>query len=164
VPLTVLESPYREVTRPIIGYIRSLRENRPRDIVSVFIPEYVVGRWWEQLLHNQTALRLKGRLLFQPGVMVTSVPWQLDSSSAARERMLSRPDGPAAPARHKVRTGGGGGKGGGGAGRAEPDATDTTPDADPGAAPAKPAGPRAGKASGTAAGTGSRARQSPRRG
>jgi amino acid transporter len=105
VPLTVLESPYREVTRPIIGYIKSLRENRPRDVVSVFIPEYVVGHWWEQLLHNQSALRLKGRLLFQPGVMVTSVPWQLDSSSAAEERVLARPDGPAAPARHKTAAG-----------------------------------------------------------
>jgi hypothetical protein len=49
-------------------------------VVTVFIPEYVVGRWWENLLHNQSALRLKGRLLFQPGVMVTSVPWQLASS------------------------------------------------------------------------------------
>jgi amino acid transporter len=105
VPLTVLESPYREVTRPIIGYIKSLREDRPRDIVSVFIPEYVVGHWWEQLLHNQSALRLKGRLLFQPGVMVTSVPWQLDSSEAAAERLRSRPDGPAAPSRHKVGAG-----------------------------------------------------------
>jgi amino acid transporter len=80
VKLTVLESPYREVTKPIIAYIRQLRADRPRDVVSVFIPEYVVGRWWEQLLHNQSALRLKGRLLFQPGVMVTSVPWQLDFS------------------------------------------------------------------------------------
>ena len=53
---------------------------RPRDVVTVFIPEYVVGRWWEQLLHNQSALRLKARLLFEPGVMVTSVPWQLHSS------------------------------------------------------------------------------------
>jgi hypothetical protein len=49
--------------------------------VTVFIPEYVVGHWWEQLLHNQSALRLKGRLLFQPGVMVTSVAYQLRSSS-----------------------------------------------------------------------------------
>ena len=98
IALTVLESPYREVTRPIIGYIRSLRENRPRDIVTVFIPEYVVGHWWEQLLHNQSAFRLKSRLLFQPGVMVTSVPWQLDSSSAAAARLRGRPDGPAAPA------------------------------------------------------------------
>jgi len=55
-------------------------------VVAVYIPEYVVGRWWEQLLHNQTALRLKGRLLFTPGVMVTSVPYQLRSSQVARER------------------------------------------------------------------------------
>jgi amino acid transporter len=80
VKLTVLESPYREVARPIIGYVKELRANRPRDLVTVFIPEYVVGRWWQQLLHNQSALRLKGRLLFQPGVMVTSVPWQLDTA------------------------------------------------------------------------------------
>jgi len=78
--LTVLESPYREVTNPVIEYIRQLRRDRPGDVVSVFIPEYVVGHWWEHLLHNQSALRLKGRLLFQPGVMVTSVPWQLASS------------------------------------------------------------------------------------
>ena len=96
VPLTVVESPYREVTRPIIDYIHSLRQDRPRDVVSVFIPEYVVGRWWEQLLHNQSALRLKGRLLFQPGVMVTSVPWQLDSTDGAGDRD-QRPDGPKTP-------------------------------------------------------------------
>jgi hypothetical protein len=48
--------------------------------VTVYIPEYVVGHWWEQLLHNQSALRLKGRLLFTQGVMVVSVPWQLLSS------------------------------------------------------------------------------------
>jgi hypothetical protein len=52
----------------------------------VYIPEYVVGRWWEQLLHNQTALRLKGRLLFTAGVMVTSVPYQLRSSVLAKQR------------------------------------------------------------------------------
>jgi hypothetical protein len=80
VQLTVLESPFREVTNPVIEYIRQLRHDRPHDVVSVFIPEYVVGHWWEHLLHNQSALRLKGRLLFQPGVMVTSVPWQLTSS------------------------------------------------------------------------------------
>jgi hypothetical protein len=80
VPLTVLESPYREVTRPIMAYLKKLRAESPRDVVSVFIPEYVVGRWWEHLLHNQSALRLRGRLLFLPGVMVTSVPWQLDSA------------------------------------------------------------------------------------
>jgi amino acid transporter len=80
VPLTVIESPYREITRPVLHYVKDLRRAGPRDVVTVFIPEYVVGRWWEQLLHNQSALRLKARLLFQPGVMVTSVPWQLDSA------------------------------------------------------------------------------------
>jgi amino acid transporter len=82
IPLTVVESPYREITRPIIGYVNSVRRESPRDVVTVFIPEYVVGRWWEHLLHNQSALRLKARLLFEPGIMVTSVPWQLSSVAA----------------------------------------------------------------------------------
>jgi hypothetical protein len=62
--------------------------------VTVYIPEYVVGRWWEQFLHNQSALRLKGRLLFQPGVMVTSVPWQLASSERLRHRYRDRQELP----------------------------------------------------------------------
>ena len=86
VPLKVLYSPYREIVRPIIEYATADPQANPRGVVAVYIPEYVVGRWWEQLLHNQTALRLKGRLLFTPGVMVTSVPYQLQSSQIARER------------------------------------------------------------------------------
>ncbi len=86
VPLKVLESPYREITRPILQYVRRIRTDNPRDVVTVFIPEYVLGRWWEQVLHNQSALRLKGRLLFQKGVMVVSVPWQLESSARAAAR------------------------------------------------------------------------------
>jgi amino acid transporter len=86
VPLRALDSPYREVTRPVLDYVRSIRSESPRDLVVVFVPEYVVGRWWEQLLHNQSALRLKGRLHFMPGVMVASVPWQLRSSSGLEER------------------------------------------------------------------------------
>jgi hypothetical protein len=80
VKLKILDSPYREITRPILLYVRELRSDNPNDVVTVYIPEYVVGRWWEQLLHNQSALRLKSRLLFTPGVMVTSVPWQLVST------------------------------------------------------------------------------------
>ncbi|MGI8652739.1 MAG: APC family permease [Geodermatophilaceae bacterium] len=99
VPLTVIESPYREITRPVLDYVRDIRRSGPRDLVVVFIPEYVVGRWWEQLLHNQSALRLKGRLLFQPGVMVTNVPWQLESSARIEE------DGDARPAVGDVRRG-----------------------------------------------------------
>jgi amino acid transporter len=89
VPLKVLYSPYREIIRPIVEYVRSIRDANPRGVVAVYIPEYVVGRWWEQVLHNQTALRLKGRLLFTAGVMVTSVPYQLHSSVLARQRIES---------------------------------------------------------------------------
>ena len=81
VVLKVKHSAYREVIRPIIDYVRELRKENPRTVVAVYIPQYVVGRWWEQLLHNQTALRLKSRLLFMPGVMVISVPYQLSSSA-----------------------------------------------------------------------------------
>jgi len=58
VPLKVLASPYREITKPVLDYVRALRRKSPRDVVMVYIPEYVVGRWWEQLLHNQSALRM----------------------------------------------------------------------------------------------------------
>jgi amino acid transporter len=91
VPLKILHSPYREVVRPLVEYAQEVRQGNPRTVVSVYIPEYVVGRWWEQLLHNQTALRLKGRLLFTPGVMVTSVPYQLHSSRGAGARSHGEP-------------------------------------------------------------------------
>jgi amino acid transporter len=97
IPLVVLDSPYREITRPLLRYVRELRRARPRDVVTVFVPEYVVGRWWEQLLHNQSALRLKGRLLFEPGVMVTSVPWQL-RSTRVQPQLVAAGNGPAAAA------------------------------------------------------------------
>jgi amino acid transporter len=90
IPLKTLDSPYREVTRPVVEYVKGLRRSSPRAVVSVYIPEYVVGHWYEQLLHNQSALRLKGRLLFTPGVMVTSVPYQLESSERARLRARRR--------------------------------------------------------------------------
>ncbi|PBC71173.1 amino acid/polyamine/organocation transporter (APC superfamily) [Streptomyces sp. TLI_235] len=83
VPLKVLDSPYREITKPVVQYVREYRRNHPHEAIAVFIPEYVVGHWWEQLLHNQSALWLKSRLLFTPGVMVISVPWQLSSAPRA---------------------------------------------------------------------------------
>jgi amino acid transporter len=86
VPLKVIASPYREITRPVLDYVKRVTKESPRTVVTVFIPEYVVGHWWEQLLHNQSALRLKGRLLFEPNVMVTSVPWQLNSSARLRSQ------------------------------------------------------------------------------
>jgi amino acid transporter len=93
IPLRALDSPYREITRPVLAYVRSIRRESPRDLIVVFIPEYVVGRWWEQILHNQSALRLKSSLHFMPGVMVASVPWQLRSSvlREGREEQQSAP-------------------------------------------------------------------------
>ena len=76
----------------MIQHIANLRRESPRDVVSVFIPEYVVGHWWEHLLHNQSALRLKTRLLFQPGVMVTSVPFRLTSAEIAEARRSASQD------------------------------------------------------------------------
>jgi amino acid transporter len=88
IPLKVLDSPFREVTRPILDYVKNIKRESPRDVISIFVPQYVVGHWWEQLLHNQSALRLKSRLLFTPGVMVVSVPWQLISSENVKEKKL----------------------------------------------------------------------------
>jgi amino acid transporter len=93
VTLKVLESPYREITKPVVDYVRSIRRNSPRDLVTVYVPEYVVGHWWEHLLHNQSALRLKSRLLFTPGVMVVSVPWQLESSDRVADRVEAEAPG-----------------------------------------------------------------------
>jgi hypothetical protein len=92
VPLKVIESPYREITKPVIDYVKRARSDNPRNVITVFIPECVVGHWWEQVLHNQSALRIKGRLLFEPGVMVTSVPWQLRSSSRVAQRAQPAPE------------------------------------------------------------------------
>ncbi|MEN3121629.1 MULTISPECIES: APC family permease [Janibacter] len=92
VPLKALDSPYREITRPVVDYVKSIRSGNPRDLVVVYIPQYVLGHWWEQALHNQSALRLRSRLIFTPGVMVSSVPWQLASSEGAEDKM----DGPVA--------------------------------------------------------------------
>ncbi|MGY1763323.1 APC family permease [Geodermatophilus sp. SYSU D00779] len=94
VPLTVVESPYREITRPVVDFVKSIRRDSPRELVVVFVPQYVVGHWWENVLHNQSALRLRARLQFQPGVMITTVPWQLESS-IGREDAGLRGIGPA---------------------------------------------------------------------
>jgi amino acid transporter len=94
VPLTVVESPYREITRPVVDFVKSIRRDSPRELVVVFVPQYVVGHWWENVLHNQSALRLRARLQFQPGVMITTVPWQLESS-IGREDAGLRGTGPA---------------------------------------------------------------------
>jgi hypothetical protein len=60
IPLTVIDAPYRDITSPVVEYVARLRTDNPRTVVVVYVPEYVVGHWWVQVLHNQRALRLQG--------------------------------------------------------------------------------------------------------
>jgi amino acid transporter len=76
--LDVLPSPYRSLMEPLMDYIEELQTANPHDYVTVILPEFVPGRWWQHLLHNQTALLIKGALLFRPRVVVTSVPFHLE--------------------------------------------------------------------------------------
>ncbi len=90
VPLTVLHSPYRDVTDSILEHVSRIRVDSPRDLIVVFVPEYVVDRWWEGLLHNQSALRIKLRLLLVPSVVVTSVPYRLARHQRVPRRLGTR--------------------------------------------------------------------------
>ncbi len=74
IPLDIVLSPYRELTRPVLQFVEELEERWSHDVVTVILPEFVVHHWWDQLLHNQSALMLKGRLLFRKGTVVTSIP------------------------------------------------------------------------------------------
>jgi hypothetical protein len=85
ISLTIVDSPYRDITGSVLNYIDDQRREHPRDLIVVYIPEYVVSHWWEQILHNQSALRLKARLLFRSGVMVTNVPYRLDPNRPVRD-------------------------------------------------------------------------------
>jgi len=78
IPLEIVYSPYRELTRPIIRYLDELDARYENDIITVLLPEFVVRHWWGNLLHGQSALLLKGRLLFRRGMVVTSLPYHLE--------------------------------------------------------------------------------------
>jgi hypothetical protein len=78
VPLETVYSPYRELHRPLLRFIDELDAQHGNDVVTIIIPEFVVKHWWEHLLHNQSALFLKARLLFRKGTVVTSVPYHVD--------------------------------------------------------------------------------------
>ena len=75
----MLASPYRSMLGPLLGYIDSIRRRSVNSVVTVVIPEFVPRRWWQHLLHNQTALLVKGALLFRRGVVVVNVPFHLKS-------------------------------------------------------------------------------------
>jgi amino acid transporter len=78
VPLVVLESPYRSLVRPILSYVDKLDAQYEDDVLSVILPEFIPSKWWQHLLHNQTALLIKAALLFRKGIVVTSVPYHLE--------------------------------------------------------------------------------------
>ena len=82
-PLEIVHSPYRELSRPVMRFIDELDARYENDIVTVVIPEFVVTSWWGHLLHNQSALFLKGRLLFRKGTVVISVPYHLENGVQA---------------------------------------------------------------------------------
>jgi amino acid transporter len=75
--LVIIESPYRSLVGPLLAYLDSVREQNPYDTIMVVLPEFVPSRWWEHLLHNQTAFVLKAALLFRPGVIVADVPYHI---------------------------------------------------------------------------------------
>jgi len=77
VPLIILSSPYRELTRPLLRYINRIKRLRVDVLVTVVVPEFVPRKWWQHLLHNQSSLLLKGALLFREGVVVANVPYHL---------------------------------------------------------------------------------------
>ena len=79
-PLVVLDSPNRDLVSPTLDYVKSLHRASPREAVFVYVPEYIVGRWWEQLLHNRNTARLRAQLLNVPNVVVSAVPWMLESA------------------------------------------------------------------------------------
>lgn len=77
VPLSVIDSPYRDTVEAVVSYIRRRRKKSPRDILVVYLPEFVVEHWWQRILHRRTVRRLKRALLHEPGVMTATVPWAM---------------------------------------------------------------------------------------
>ena len=90
VPLRILESPYRDISAPLIAYLKSRRAKHGAEVITVYLPEYIVGHWWESLLHNHKARRMRHKLMLVHGVVVALVPWLLDSSDVLYGRR-SRP-------------------------------------------------------------------------
>jgi amino acid transporter len=87
VPLIIIESPYRSLVGPLLTYLDEIQQQAPTATLTVVLPEYIPRHWWEQILHNQTALRIKAALLFRPGTVVTSVPYHLERGESPPRRM-----------------------------------------------------------------------------
>src|SRR5260370_26316879 len=92
--MVLIESPFRSLTGPLLAYIDALKESNPGDTITVILPEYVPSSWWEHLLHNQTALRLKAALLFHPVVVVANVPYHMARPAATCTHITCRAHAP----------------------------------------------------------------------
>lgn len=106
VPLNVLESPYRDISAPLAKYITERRRVHGSEVVTVYTPQYIVGHWWENLLHNHKARRIRHKLALVHGVVIALVPWLLDSSTliyGRRSRPLPGQDRRGEPLRPLVR-------------------------------------------------------------
>ncbi len=90
VPLTIVESPYRTFASPVAQFIKQWRQEHGSSVVTVYLPQYIVGHWWESLLHNRRARRIANQLMLIHGVSITVVPWLLDSTELIYGRR-SRP-------------------------------------------------------------------------
>ncbi len=77
-PLVIIELPYCSLVGPLLSQLDEIDRQRPDDTLTVVLPEFIARHWWEQILHNQTALRIKAALLFRPGTVVISVPYHLE--------------------------------------------------------------------------------------
>ncbi|HEX7735153.1 MAG TPA: amino acid permease, partial [Ktedonobacteraceae bacterium] len=88
--LLIIESPYRSLIRPLLAYIDTIHERHPNETLTVILPDFVVARWWQYFLHNQTALRLKAALLFRPGIVVINVPQHVRTAREVQARVLER--------------------------------------------------------------------------
>ena len=118
VPLSVIDSPYRDTVDAVVSYIRRRRKKSPRDILVVYLPEFVVKHWWQRLLHRRTVRRLKQALLHEPGVMTATVPWAMhedevydeifDQRLQSEESTVEAEDPTAAVAPKITRSAGGG--------------------------------------------------------
>ncbi|WP_246081501.1 APC family permease [Homoserinimonas aerilata] len=86
VPLRVVQSPYRDISDPLIAYLKSRHEAHGSEVMTVYLPQFIVGHWWERLLHNHKARRIRHKLMLVHGVTVALVPWLLGSSAALKNR------------------------------------------------------------------------------
>ncbi|MEZ7666720.1 APC family permease [Rothia sp. 27098_8_161] len=119
VPLSVIDSPYRDTVDAVVSYIRRRRKKSPRDILVVYLPEFVVKHWWQRLLHRRTVRLLKRALLHEPGVMTATVPWAMHEDEVYDENFDQRlqseestveAEGPTASVAPKITRSAGGGR------------------------------------------------------